>query len=103
MYIQNFGVTKSNQTVRSSISANVIPPLTPQIVANPFRLKICLYNGAAALKFYIAFGTNEGSMTDYTVILNPGDYFEDTTSVDAISVVSNGTSLTDCLYITEMS
>lgn len=103
MYIQNFGLTKSNQSVRTTISASVTPPLTPQIAANRFRQKICLANGSTTLKFYISFGITPGSATDYTVVLNPGDYFEDFASIDAISVVSNGTSLTDFLYVTEMS
>lgn len=103
MYIQNFGLTKSNQSVRSAISANVIPPITPQIPANTFRQKICLFNGSTSLNFFVAFGTSSGSAMDYTVMLAPGSYFEDQTSIDAISVVSSGTSLTDCLYVTEMS
>lgn len=103
MYIQNFGLTKSNQSVRTAISANVLPPITPQIPANPFRQKICLFNGSLSLNFYVAFGTTPGSAMDCTVMLTPGGYFEDQVSVDAISVVSNGTSLTDCLYVTEMS
>ena len=103
MYIQNYAITKSNVSVRTAIAASAIPPLNPQISANTARQKICFTNGSSTLKFYIAFGTNEGSITDYTLILNPGDYFEDTTSIDAVSAVSNGTSLTDILYVTEMS
>lgn len=103
MYIQNFGLTKSNQSVRSSISASTISPTAPQIPANPFRQKICLFNGSLTLNFYIAIGLLVGSATDYTVMLPPGGYYEDQTSVDSISVVSNGTSLIDFLYVTEMS
>lgn len=103
MRIQAFGTLKSDKTVLTTITASSIPPLTPQIASNNNRLKICFSNGSVALKFYVAFGTTIASPSSCTIVLNPGDYFEDSHSLDCVSIVSNGTSLADCLFITEMT
>lgn len=102
MYIQNYGIAKSDQTVRTPIAANTVPPTTPQISANLSRLQICFANASTTYKFYLAFGSRMVSSTDYSVVLNPGDYYEVYSTVDAVSVVASGISATDYLFVTEM-
>lgn len=103
MYIQNYGIAKSDKTVRTPISASTVSPVTPQIAANRDRTQIGFANASATLKFYLAFGSRIVSSTDYSVVLNPGDYYEVWTTIDAVSIVSNGTSATDYLLVTEMT
>lgn len=101
--IQSYGNAKSDSSVRTSISATTVVPVTPQIAANPRRVQIGLTNASSSLKFYIAFGSKIVTSTDYSFALNPGDYYETWNTVDAISVVASGTSATDFLNVTEMT
>lgn len=103
MYVQGYGSIKADSTTRTAIAASTVPPVNPQIAKNLSRQLICLYNGATSQKFYIAFGSTVVSTTNYTVLLNPGDFYESPVTVDAVSVVSNGTSASDFLFVTEMT
>lgn len=103
MYVQGYGSIKADSTTRTSIAASTVPPVTPQIAKNLSRQLICLYNGGTSAKFYVAFGSTLVSSTNYTVLLNPGDFYESPVVVDAISVVANSTAAADFLYITEMN
>lgn len=105
MYVQTFSTVKADTQTRTHVAASTILTATKVLSYNQYRQKLCIYNSSTTVKFYLAFAalgaTPSVTVTQYTVALNPGDYFEDTTWVGEIHAIANVTSA-DTLNITEL-
>lgn len=105
MYVQTFSTVKADTQTRTHTAASALLSATKVLSYNQYRQKLCLENGSTTVKFYIAYAaqgvTPSVSTTQYTFVLNPSDYFEDTVWVGEIHAIANVTS-SDTLNITEL-
>lgn len=105
MYVQTFSTVKADTQTRTHVAASTILSATKVLSYNQYRQKLCLGNGSSTVKFHIAYAalgaTPSVSVTQHTLVLNPGDYFEDTTWVGEIHAIADVTS-SDTLNVTEL-
>lgn len=99
MLVVNHGRGVADKTTRTAVTASTVG--TQILPKTPTRVDVSLANVATAAKFYIGFGTTLVSTTNYTVVLNPGDMYTNNVSVDAIRVISDTTSATELLLVSE--